>query len=262
MAQGRADNDQPGERIAVITGGASGIGAVIARQLSTQGLRTVIADLDMDAAAKVAASLENDGVSSTAVRIDVGDADAVVACFREVEQRFGRCDVLVNSAGVARTFPFIDFPLDDWLRTMAINVTGALLCSQQAARLMAPRRWGRIVNIASVAGMRAVGTGRTAYGTSKGALIALTRQMAVELAPQGITANAVCPGPVDTPMTRVLHSEQFRHEYTRAIPMGRYGTPEEIAHATAFLASDGASYITGIAMPVDGGFLAAGARPD
>jgi len=192
----------------------------------------------------------------------VASAHSVDAAFAEVEQRHGRCDVLVNCAGVAKTYPFLEFPLDNWQRTMEINVTGAMLCAQRAARLMVPRRWGRIINIASVAGLRAVGTGRTAYGTSKAALVALTRQIAVELAADGITANAICPGPVDTPLTRVLHSDQFRSEYTRAIPMSRYGTTEEIAFAAAFLASDGASYITGIALPVDGGFLAAGARPD
>jgi NAD(P)-dependent dehydrogenase (short-subunit alcohol dehydrogenase family) len=125
---------------------------------------------------------------------------------------------------------------------------------------MLRHRWGRIVNIASVAGMRAVGTGRTAYGTSKGAVIALTRQMAVELAEHGITANAVAPGPVDTPMTRVLHSDSFREEYARAIPMERYGMTGEIASAVMYLASEDASYVTGTVLPVDGGFLAAGAR--
>jgi NAD(P)-dependent dehydrogenase (short-subunit alcohol dehydrogenase family) len=143
---------------------------------------------------------------------------------------------------------------------MEVNVTGTFLCAQHAARLMLRNRWGRIVNIASVAGMRAVGTGRTAYGTSKGAVIALTRQMAVELAAHGITANAVAPGPVDTPMTRVLHSEQFRRDYARAIPMERYGATGEIAAAVMYLASEEASYVTGTVLPVDGGFLAAGAR--
>ena len=138
-------------------------------------------------------------------------------------------------------------------------VTGALLCSQIAARLMMPRRWGRIINIASVAGMRSVGSGRTAYGTSKAALIGLTRQIASELAEHGITANAVAPGPVDTPLTKVLHSEQFRGAYTAAIPMKRYGAPEEIASLVSFLASEHAGYITGAAIPVDGGFMAAGA---
>ena len=120
--------------------------------------------------------------------------------------------------------------------------------------------WGRIVNIASVAGLRAVGNGRTAYGTSKGAVIALTRQMAVELAEHGVTANAVCPGPVDTPMTRALHTERFREEYSKAIPMNRYGSTGEIAAAVMYLVSEEARYVTGIAMPVDGGFLASGAR--
>jgi NAD(P)-dependent dehydrogenase (short-subunit alcohol dehydrogenase family) len=166
----------------------------------------------------------------------------------------------VNSAGVATVAPFVDFPLDEFQRTMNINVTGTMLCSQYAARLMKNHNWGRIINIASVAGMRAVGSGRTAYGTSKGAVIALTRQMAVELAEFGITANAVCPGPVDTPLTQKLHSAEFRHAYAKAIPMERYGSVNEIASVVKFLASTQASYITGIAMPVDGGFLASGAR--
>jgi NAD(P)-dependent dehydrogenase (short-subunit alcohol dehydrogenase family) len=143
---------------------------------------------------------------------------------------------------------------------MNVNVTGAFLCSQHAARLMVRHKWGRIVNIASVAGMRAVGTGRTAYGTSKGAVIALTRQMAVELAEHGVTANAVAPGPVDTPMTRVLHTDQFRREYCNAIPMNRYGTTGEIAAAVMYLVSEDAGFTSGVTLPVDGGFLACGAR--
>jgi 3-oxoacyl-[acyl-carrier protein] reductase len=155
-------------------------------------------------------------------------------------------------------FPFIEFPLDNFVATMNINVTGTLLCAQHAARLMIRQRWGRIVNIASVADMRAVGSGRTAYGTSKGAVIALTRQMAVELADFGITANAVAPGPVDTPMTQVLHTEKFREQYSCAIPMKRYGTTSEIASAVMYLVSEEASYVLGISMPVDGGSLASG----
>lgn len=249
-------------RVATITGGASGIGAAIARQLGAQGLRIVVSDVDAQASRRTVDELAQAGVQAHAVDIDVTSESSVRDAFAEVQRAYGRCDVLVNCAGIAKTYPFLEFPLDNWQRTLDVNVTGTLLCAQHAGRMMAERGWGRIINIASVAGMRAVGVGRTAYGTSKAALIALTRQMAVELAAHGITANAVCPGPVDTPLTRVLHTEKFRGEYTRAIPMNRYGTTQEVAAVVAFLASDGASYVTGIAMPVDGGFLAAGARPD
>ena len=143
---------------------------------------------------------------------------------------------------------------------MAVNVTGTFLYAQAAARLMVRHGWGRIVNIVSVTGLRAVGSGRTAYGSSKGAVIALTRQMAVDLAEHGVTANAVCPGSVDTPMPRVLYTERFREEYSKAIPMNRYGSTGEIAAAVMYLVSEEARYTTGIAMPVDGGFLASGAR--
>jgi 3-oxoacyl-[acyl-carrier protein] reductase len=256
------NSPEQSDKVAVITGGASGIGAAIARGLGSQRMRVVIADIDTQASARTVAELVATRIEATAVTIDVTSAGSIAAAFDEVQRAHGRCDVLVNCAGIAKTYPFLEFPLDNWQRTLDVNLTGALLCSQHAARAMVARGWGRIVNIASVAGMRAVGVGRTAYGTSKGALIALTRQIAVELAPNGVTVNAVCPGPVDTPLTKVLHSDKFRDEYTRAIPMNRYGTPEEVAAVVGFLASDGAAYVTGAAIPVDGGFMAAGARPD
>jgi NAD(P)-dependent dehydrogenase (short-subunit alcohol dehydrogenase family) len=247
-------------RVAVVTGGAMGIGAEVVERLARQGHTVIIADRDTSASAAMVASLQAQGLSVSATMIDVGNASAIADAFETVAREHGRCDILVNCAGVAKVSSFIDFPLEEFERTMNINVTGTLLCSQHAARLMMRHQWGRIINIASVAGMRAVGSGRTAYGTSKGAVIALTRQMAVELAEHGITANAVAPGPVDTPMTQLLHTAQFRTEYSKAIPMNRYGTVSEVAAAVQFLASEDASYITGISMPVDGGFLSSGAR--
>jgi NAD(P)-dependent dehydrogenase (short-subunit alcohol dehydrogenase family) len=247
-------------RVAVVTGGAKGIGAKVCARLAAAGHFVLIADLDRDAAAATAHELRAAGGRTSAILLDVGNPESVAAGFEQIEREHGRCDILVNCAGIAKVFPFLDFPLENFLATMNVNVTGTLLCSQAAARMMVKRGWGRIVNIASVAGMRAVGSGRTAYGTSKGAVIALTRQMAVELAEHGVTANAVSPGPVDTPMTQVLHTAKFREEYSKAIPMNRYGTCGEIGSAVMYLVSEEARYVTGISMPVDGGFLASGAR--
>ena len=250
----------PPPRVALVTGGAKGIGEEVCRRVAARGLKVWIADLDMVNARTLAAELQSQGASAEAIELDVSRLESVTAVFARVEAVDGRCDVLVNCAGIAKVFPFLDFPLDNFVATMAVNVTGTLLCAQHAARLMVRHQWGRIVNVASVAGLRAVGSGRTAYGTSKGAVVALTRQMAVELAEHGVTANAVCPGPVDTPMTRELHTEQFKREYSEAIPMGRYGTTAEIAAAVMYFVNEEATYTTGIAMPVDGGFLASGAR--
>lgn len=248
------------QRVALITGAAKGIGAAIADVLAERNLHVLIGDIDEAQAGEKAESLQRAGFKASPLRLDVGNPVSIGEAFARIDRDHGRCDIVVNNAGIAKTFPFVEFPLESWLAHLNINLTGVLLCAQHGARRMVQQRWGRIVNIASVAGMRAVGVGRTGYGTSKAAVIGLTRQMAVELAEHGITANAVAPGPVDTPMTRVLHSPEFRQSYTDAIPMQRYGTPEEIAAAVAYLVSDGAAYVTGIVIPVDGGFLASGAR--
>ncbi|WP_418315513.1 SDR family NAD(P)-dependent oxidoreductase [Piscinibacter sakaiensis] len=253
-------NPESVQKIALVTGGAVGIGGATSERLAADGSHVIVADIDIDKAQTTAHRIREAGGAAEALRIDVGSPDSVREAFEQVERKHGRCDILVNSAGIAKTFPFLEFPLDNWLATLNVNLTGTLLCSQHAGRLMARHGWGRIINIASVAGLRAVGKGRTAYGTSKAAVIGLTRQMAAELAELNITANAICPGPVDTPMTEVLHSAEFRRQYAAAIPAGRYGTTSEIAATAVFLASDAAAYINGVALPVDGGFFASGAR--
>jgi len=255
------NQNDSGARVALVTGGAMGIGAAISQRLARDGYTVLVSDINLEAAKATADKINADGGTgwgrAAPLAMDVSKPESIEKAFADVEKDYGRCDVLVNNAGVAKTFPFLDYPLDNWLLTMNINVTGVMLCGQHAARMMVRRKWGRIVNISSVSGIRA-GSGRTAYGTSKAAVIGLTRQMAIELAEHGVTVNSVAPGPVDTPLTQAVHSPETRKSFTAGVPMHRYGSTDEIAAAVSFLAADDSSYITGHVVPVDGGFVAAG----
>jgi 3-oxoacyl-[acyl-carrier protein] reductase len=243
--------------VAVVTGGAAGIGEAIARRLSTDGFMIVIGDLDGERAEAVASDISAAGGEASGRQLDVSAAESVTALFEWLTDHLGRCDVVVNNAGIASTGLLSELRLERWESTIAVNVTGALLTTQHAVPLMRNRGRGRIVNISSISGVRA-SAGRIAYGTSKAAIIGLTRQLAIELATDNITVNSVAPGPVDTDLTRAVHTEATRQSYLRLVPMNRYGRPEEIAAAVSFLCSEDASYITGHTIPVDGGFLAAG----
>ncbi|MGZ3217444.1 SDR family NAD(P)-dependent oxidoreductase [Paracoccus sp. T5] len=240
------------DKTAIITGAARGIGLATARLLSQRGWRVVLADIDADELQRVVLGWED----ALAVTCDVSDPDQVQAMVARTVEWSGRLDALVNNAGVADFRPMGETDLATWRRIMAVNLDGVFLCSQAAIPHLA-RTGGAIVNIASISGLRA-STLRVAYGTSKAAVIHLTRQQAAELGQQGIRANCVAPGPVDTKLALAVHSPVIRAAYHDSIPLNRYGEEGEIAQAIAFLCSDQASYVTGQVLAVDGGFEATG----
>ena len=250
------NSSSPANPVAVVTGGARGIGLAIAQWFLTHGHRVALIDIDGDTLTQTDAALaEPERV--LAVHADVSKADQVAGAMAAIDQRFGRIDALVNNAGVAVFKPILQTSYEEWRHVMATNLDGAFLCTQAAAPLMLRGGGGAIVNIASISGLRA-STLRVAYGTSKGALIHLTKQQAIELGNVGIRVNAVAPGPVMTEMAKKVHSTSIISDYFDAIPLNRYGTPEEIAEAVGFLCSPAASYINGQVLAADGGFDASG----
>jgi len=245
------------ETVALVTGGASGLGRATALALATRGDKVAVADLNLAGAQACADDIACAGGQAIALRLDVTDAASVEQAFQDAESALGPVDALVNSAGLVAIQPLLEFSIADWERLLAVNVTGTFRCAQRAGVGMAARGYGRIINLASVSGVRA-GIGRAAYGTSKAAVIGLTRQLAMELGPHGVTANAVAPGPVVTGMTADIYTPQTIATLESMVPTGRLGAPEEIAAAIVFLASREASYVNGDVLAVDGGYLAAG----
>jgi meso-butanediol dehydrogenase / (S,S)-butanediol dehydrogenase / diacetyl reductase len=245
------------DSVAVITGGARGIGLAVARWFLAREQRVALIDIDAPTLHRTEAELDAPQ-RVLALHADVSMPDQVAQAMAAIDARFGRIDALVNNAGVAVFKPILETSYEEFRHVLATNLDGAFLCTQAAAPIMLREgRGGAVVNIASISGLRA-STLRVAYGTSKGALIHLTKQQAIELGNAGIRVNAVAPGPVDTEMAKLVHSVAIRSDYHDVIPLNRYGTVEEIANAVGFLCSAEAGYINGQVIAVDGGFDASG----
>lgn len=242
-------------KVTLVTGAARGIGLAIAHKFIAANYRVALLDIDAATLEQTAESLSAHSVLP--VVCDVTDPSQVLSAVAQIADRFGRLDALVNNAGVAVFKPILETTFEDWTRVLATNLSGPFLCTQACAPLMLQNGGGAVVNIASISGVRA-STLRVAYGTSKAAVIHLTKQQAVELGDAGIRVNCVAPGPVETAMAAQVHSADIRTSYRDAIPLARYGTVEEIADAVVFLCSDAASFINGQTLAVDGGFDAAG----
>ena len=245
------------DKIAIVTGGARGIGFAVAQAFAREGAAVVIADVNADGAQSSVDRLIATGARAKAVAVDVADPASVQAMIAATLSAFGRIDILMNNAGVGGNTPFLETKLEDWNRIVSINLTGAFLVAQAAAREMVKAGGGKIVNVASLSGQRGA-NGRAAYGSAKAGLELLTKVMAVELAQYNINVNNVAPGAIETEMAKFAHDAATRAAYNYLIPMTRYGTPEEIADAVVFLCSDEARYIHGHTLNVDGGFREAG----
>lgn len=242
----------PSGPVALVTGAARGIGLATAKRFLEEGWQVVMVDRDGDELRTASQELSN----VHAIEADVSVSSEVDAFIETIRSRFGNVSAVVNNAGVADFGPIEETTFERWRTVMATNLDGVFLVSQAATPLL-KIQGGAIVNIASISGLRA-STLRTAYGTSKAAVIQLTLQQAAELGEYGIRANCVCPGPVRTKLAMAVHSQDIIDAYHDAIPLNRYGSEAEIANAIFFLCSDQASYITGQVLAADGGFEATG----
>ena len=245
-------------KVAIITGGSSGIGRATAVRFAEEGARLVIADNKSEAGTDVARAINDAGGDAVFVQMDVSDAAQVGSMIDQAIARFGGIDVLFNGAGVLAFGTVLDTDESDWNRVIAINLTGTYLCSKAALPHMIAGGGGSIVNLSSSTGAHDAGGNTAAYVASKGGVAMLTRAMAVDHAEAGIRVNALCPGPTDTPMLRENLPDDVVQEFVAAsMPMNRLGLPVELANAALFLASDEASFVTGALLAVDGGQTAA-----
>jgi 3-oxoacyl-[acyl-carrier protein] reductase len=244
-------------RVAFVTGAGRGIGAATALRLAEDGARVVLADIDPEGCKQVAAQIEQAGSQALAVSCNVAERADVEAAFQQAVERFGRLDILVNNAGVLRDNLLFKMSDDDWETVMNVHLKGAFLCSRAAQAHMVQQKYGRIISLSSVSALG--NRGQANYSTAKAGLQGLTKTLAIELGPFGITANAVAPGFIDTEMTRATarrqghDPDQVIEMASKSIPVRRVGQPRDVANVICFLASEESSYVTGQIIYVAGG---------
>lgn len=246
-------------RVSLVTGAGRGLGRAMALGLSQAGARVMLVDVQADDLAGVEAEIVAAGGQAASAVVDVGDEDQVRACMAEAVGRFGGLHVLVNNAGVTSRSPLEDLPHEDWERVLRVNLGGTFLCCKHAARSMIAQGGGSIVNIASMSGLVGNrGGDNSHYCASKGGVIALTRSLAVEWARHRIRVNAIAPGYCVTPMTDRLKDRDpsFYRELIERVPLGRFGTGQDLAGAVVYLASEAAAYVSGSVLVVDGAYTA------
>ena len=246
-------------KVALVTGARRGMGKAHALALAKQGAKVAVTDIDLAECETVVKEIKDGGGEAAAFKLNVSKKSEVEKVFAKVFKLYGRLDILINNAGIYFSKPALELTEGDWDKMININLKGQFLCAQAAAREMAKNKWGRIVNIASVAsGQVGVGiAGGAHYTATKGGIIGMTETLAIEWAPLGITVNVIGPGAIDTPMIQAANlPKEAMAGILAKIPLRRLGRPEEIAAAAVFLASSEASYVTGATLFVDGGWLA------
>lgn len=246
-------------KVALVTGGRRGMGRTHALALSSQGAKVAVTDIDANECSGVVEEIKAKGGEAICLKMDVSKKSEVDAGFDEIIKQFGRLDILVNNAGIYSPKPALELTEEEWDKTIDINLKGQFFCAQRAAKEMAKNKWGRIINIASIAsGQVGVGiAGGAHYTASKGGIIGMTETMAIEFAPLGINVNVIGPGAIDTPMVQAAKIPKEAMEgLVQRIPLKRIGKPEEVSAMVVFLASEESSYATGATFYVDGGWLA------
>jgi NAD(P)-dependent dehydrogenase (short-subunit alcohol dehydrogenase family) len=248
------------DRVVLVTGGGSGIGRAIAERFAREGARIVVADRNAAGAEETTARIAAAGAEALAVEADVANAAAVAAMVARANERFGRVDVLINNAGLSAGDDILTFDETTWDLNLDVVLKSVFLCSKAVLPGMLERRWGVILNIASVNGL--TGIGEEAYSAAKAGMVNLTQNMAVKYGARGVRVNCIAPGTIRTPIwqPRVARDPQVFERLARWYPLGRVGEPEDVASAALFLASDEAAWITGVVLPVDGGLMAGGYR--